>query len=819
MTSFPRVVGHYTEVVDTTNLTSHSFTFPTVEDGGIQANDLILVLGGKDGSFSVTNWGALSAGVVKIDGTATVGGLAGYYWASGGEDGTSLATITTSAAERGVWRVLCIRGVDPGTNPTFSAGATGNSTNADPDSVTVWNGEDCTVIEVGVLDSSTSRVITGPSSGYSGLQGVFGASAAALAYAFKRFTAAASSENPGAMTSLSEQWVAFSIGLRSAGVETDGTPAARQLSGSSSNVTVPAVGSLASLTAMTIAMIVRRDNNSATHGLIGGYDSGGSWQWGVDVTTGGTVFFGSPSGAASDGTWPFLSADGYDLLVFTRAAGSSQTPRAHYYNLDRGGGFDGSPMQHVAMSGAVNNPAASITTIRFGDLAGELLDGTIALVGIWGAALSDAECEELILGADGFGTNSWLNHSVAPLGVWEPGTDPTVDLTGNGADQSSASGATVSTTDIPIIWRFAPPVGGGPLTGAAAVAGAGAISASGVRKAHGAAALAGAGAISATGVATRYGAASVAGSGVLQAAGVCTRFGAAAVAGAGAISAAGTRRVRGAAAIAGTGSISATGSYHAFGRANVAGTGTIVATGSYHAYGIAGIAGAGAIQAAGLRRAFGAAAIAGDGSIEATGQVAGNLKHGKAAVAGAGSISAIGVRTAFATANVAGAGSISATGTVAGNVKSGAASVAGTGSISATGSYHAFGRATVNGTGAIIATGSRVAFGSAAVNGTGLITATGRVAGNVKTGSATVAGQGAISATGNPTRFAAATLTATGLISATGIRTAFGQATVAGTGVISATGPRPTRWDVTPTDRWVSTDEDRWLLTAAARWS
>lgn len=120
---------------------------------------------------------------------------------------------------------------------------------------------------------------------------------------------------------------------------------------------------------------------------------------------------------------------------------------------------------------------------------------------------------------------------------------------------------------------------GKTVEGAAALTGAGTLSAVGLKTRFGVAPLTGAGSLSAAAVATHRGAAALTGTGFLSAAAVRTRFGVAALTGLGSLSAKGTQTFMGRAALSGLGSLIAGAVRTRFGKAELTGTGTLSAAG------------------------------------------------------------------------------------------------------------------------------------------------------------------------------------------------------------------------------------------------
>jgi hypothetical protein len=138
------------------------------------------------------------------------------------------------------------------------------------------------------------------------------------------------------------------------------------------------------------------------------------------------------------------------------------------------------------------------------------------------------------------------------------------------------------------------------------------------------------------------GAAALAGVGALTATGVRTTFGSASLAGVGALTAAAVQTHSASVALYGVGTLAATGHDQSqYGSASLAGVGALAAIGLPTHFGAASLAGIGILTAIGARLRYGTAALAGVGTLAATGV---RTRYGEAALAGIGTLTVIGVR-------------------------------------------------------------------------------------------------------------------------------------------------------------------------------
>lgn len=219
--AFPTVEGTAGKLQSVTSTASQAVPYPTGVAGGIQANDILLVVGGIDeaaAGTTVSNWNGFTQ-LFWTDITTNVGaGGAAWIRASGGETGT--ITFTTSAAERADFIMYCIRGAHTTTAPAVGTTATASSTNPDPPALTPsWGAEDTLWWAVTVVD------ITVPSAAptnYTNLDTATSTSGVTVATARRELNAA--SENPGVFTMATDQWLANTIGVRPAPAAAENAP-------------------------------------------------------------------------------------------------------------------------------------------------------------------------------------------------------------------------------------------------------------------------------------------------------------------------------------------------------------------------------------------------------------------------------------------------------------------------------------------------------------------------------------------------------------------------------------------------------------------
>lgn len=215
--------------------------------------------------------------------------------------------------------------------------------------------------------------------------------------------------------------------------------------------------------------------------------------------------------------------DGWAMFAVTKAAGAS-SPRFHYYV------YATDTWTRASATTAVTGTTTARTSVRIGSAASgsNTLNGDIAAVAAYSVALTDEQ-----VGSLPSSLSTWA--ALGPTAMWvldqADVSQPVIDWTGGGANQSAITGTAVSANSVPIL-SYGHPVlsttpggagGGGPETGTAALTVGGTqVSAAAAAAAAGSATLGLAGMqAAATGTATATAAAALATPGV-QAVGAST---------------------------------------------------------------------------------------------------------------------------------------------------------------------------------------------------------------------------------------------------------------------------------------------------------
>ncbi len=144
------------------------------------------------------------------------------------------------------------------------------------------------------------------------------------------------------------------------------------------------------------------------------------------------------------------TADGWQLLAWSKATGTVK-PKFYRYSFSKA--------EWTIVEGTTalaNGSSVAEGTVRIGEFTGaEFFKGDIAISGIWSTALSEAEIKALVSVK---ALSEW-KALFSPSGIWEfkqqapvieEVIEEVIDATGNGANQSSRSGTTVTAEEPPI---------------------------------------------------------------------------------------------------------------------------------------------------------------------------------------------------------------------------------------------------------------------------------------------------------------------------------------------------------------------------------
>ena len=195
----------------------------------------------------------------------------------------------------------------------------------------------------------------------------------------------------------------------------------------------------------TLLAICRRAANGAWHTPISIETSGNSSKLAMQFSDTNRIqlIIGSSN---KDTTVGITSSDNWVLAAATRASGSS-VPRGHKFV------YDTNTWTHTDAGAASGGDSTDLTggRVQIGRWqTTDFFNGDILLVGAFKRALTDSELESLpftLLGA----------AAAAPDGLWlldqHATTQAIIDLTGNGANQTSLTNTSVATNSAPL-WSY-----------------------------------------------------------------------------------------------------------------------------------------------------------------------------------------------------------------------------------------------------------------------------------------------------------------------------------------------------------------------------
>lgn len=218
---------------------------------------------------------------------------------------------------------------------------------------------------------------------------------------------------------------------------------ARHFAGSASNFVDCSIGAFSSSDGgpFTIAAVVKLDGTRG--GLFELRTSGGTTCVGLNTDSG--QYFYSAGGFTT--VMASSTADNWHLIAVTKDAGTV-TPRGHKYV------YDTDTWTHSNGAGTVNDASSTpggtgvARLCRFPDSNNDNLNGDVDVMGAWNRALTDAEVEQLVLTI-----SAW--YASAPDGLWVMDqsltTQAIIDATGNGANETTLTGTSVSTNSVPVL--------------------------------------------------------------------------------------------------------------------------------------------------------------------------------------------------------------------------------------------------------------------------------------------------------------------------------------------------------------------------------
>jgi hypothetical protein len=202
-----------------------------------------------------------------------------------------------------------------------------------------------------------------------------------------------------------------------------------------------ATGALASQTVanVTWVMVLRRAADG-TAGLMQAFGGGSNRFW-LTINSSNQLSLGVSSEGGSTSAFTVTAAEDWVLIALTKAAGT-QPARFHKHVYATGAST------HSAGSGSAGDGTAPGSgTWRFGSFFSTYINGDLAAAAVFPRVLDDQEIDNLA-----HSLHTWLASAPSAMWVFDQATvsQPVVDWTGGGANQSDITGTAVAASSAPI---------------------------------------------------------------------------------------------------------------------------------------------------------------------------------------------------------------------------------------------------------------------------------------------------------------------------------------------------------------------------------
>jgi hypothetical protein len=325
--SAPTVASRFTDTTGTADATTFTIDW-TAPGGGFLLNDIIFIAVAKDDDDAITT--ILPSSDWKLlwnTNTGTAARVAGIFRrVPAGFSGTSIALVGDS--ESWAARGYVIQGADPLTDPVVSTPATGVSTAANPANVAFpWGTDPTLVIAIcgGDGNASASAYPSGYANTGTHTSGhTTTGSRSWLAYA-ELASDTSGSEDPGAFTNTSEDWVAVTVAFRGAPtdtlVETIAITDGSKVSFSGPTVTIDPAATLTGSKLHTVLVdsgaILASDDSSPYLGI-----TDRSWSFTTDAGSSSTVVPSGIRAGAFAGAFSVLVTSGATGIARRAASGA-----------------------------------------------------------------------------------------------------------------------------------------------------------------------------------------------------------------------------------------------------------------------------------------------------------------------------------------------------------------------------------------------------------------------------------------------------------------------------------------------------------------
>ncbi len=467
----------------------------------------------------------------------------------------------------------------------------------------------------------------------------------------------------------------------------------RRFTAASTEKIVVAPGNVASLTGgnCTLVAVLKLATDSTNAGIVRVKNASNALVFGLrlDATQGPTktVNFAYDVTGTVPSTIQLQVSDGWTLIAGSKPAGNTTGPTITKVRLD------GTAVQSETSGTTAQEAVASQTYIVFGEdtgVAGRSFDGDLAAVGIWSRILTVSEITTLACSLQ-----EWV--AASPAGMWvfdqSSPSQALLDWTGGGANETSRTGTTVSSTSVPTLGYGYSPI----LTRGQAAS-----------------------------FTTHNASASLTGGGTLAGVGAVDRVGSVAAAGSGTLTTAGARDVPAAVTVGGVGLLAGSAVRVFAAAVSLSGVGAVASSADSGGGGAVALPGVGGLATAGAVDSARTAGMSGAGAASATA----TLGHAAVSVlAGGGPLAGVAARDIATTSSYGGSSTLATAATVDRATNS---ALVGAGGLASAANVTVARSGTASGLGVLSASADRALGGAAPAAGAALLAATATVVGTAR---------------------------------------------------------------------------------------
>jgi hypothetical protein len=221
----------------------------------------------------------------------------------------------------------------------------------------------------------------------------------------------------------------------------------RQFNGSSDFITFAAGGIAGNDAGPSTVAFLWRPLSVSAGGVWRAYNAGSAAAWGANPFSDGFIYWSTNNGFTNDSVvGGYAVAEGWVLWVATKPNEAGSPPvRFHKYVYNTG------VWQHVPNGSPGDTNLGPLASFQIGRFDGASYSNMrLAAFGIWGSVLSDVQIEGM---TSSLAAWTALSPQVLLAFNQTATSDPVLDLTGGGGDQTAITGTSVS-ADEPAGWSY-----------------------------------------------------------------------------------------------------------------------------------------------------------------------------------------------------------------------------------------------------------------------------------------------------------------------------------------------------------------------------